>query len=180
MNVYVKDPQQQAQACVIWMHGLGADAQDMAGLAAQLPVNIPIRHVSIDAPVRPVTINNRMPMRAWYDIAGVKLTDREDSEGIGQSESLIRQVIDNQRSAGFASEQIFLAGFSASSFSAIVSAEISTMSIGLASFGIDFLYSFLSSSFVGVYALRPCWIASLAAAMTMVKARIASSFPGIG
>lgn len=112
MNVYVKDPQQQAQACVIWMHGLGADAQDMAGLAAQLPVNIPICHVSIDAPVRPVTINNRMPMRAWYDIAGVKLTDREDSEGIGQSESLIRQVIDNQRSAGFASEQIFLAGFS--------------------------------------------------------------------
>ena len=112
MNVYVKDPQQQAQACVIWMHGLGADAQDMAGLAAQLPLSVAIRHVFIDAPVRPVTMNNHMPMRAWYDILGTALTDREDSEGIKRSEEIIRQVIDAQIAEGFASEQIFLAGFS--------------------------------------------------------------------
>ena len=112
MNVYIKEPQQPAQACVIWMHGLGADAQDMAGLAEQLSVSAPIRHVFIDAPVRPVTLNNHMPMRAWYDIVGMKLTDREDREGILQSEGLIRQVIDAQMASGFASEQIFLAGFS--------------------------------------------------------------------
>lgn len=112
LNVYVKEPQQQAQACVIWMHGLGADAQDMAGLAAQLPVTVAIRHVFIDAPVRPVTINNHVPMRAWYDIVGVKLIDREDHEGILQSELMIRQVIDSQLAEGFVSEQIFLAGFS--------------------------------------------------------------------
>ncbi len=112
MNVYVKEPQQQAQACVIWMHGLGADAQDMAGLAAQLPVTVAIRHVFIDAPVRAVTINNHMPMRAWYDIVGIKLTDREDREGIFQSEAMIRDVIDSQLAEGFVSEQIFLAGFS--------------------------------------------------------------------
>ncbi len=112
LNVYVKEPQQQAQACVIWMHGLGADAQDMAGLAAQLPVSVAIRHVFIDAPVRAVTINNHMPMRAWYDIVGIKLTDREDREGIFQSEAMIREVIDSQLAEGFVSEQIFLAGFS--------------------------------------------------------------------
>mgnify|MGYP000284662390 CR=1 FL=1 len=112
LNVYVKEPQQQAQACVIWMHGLGADAQDMAGLAAQLPITVAIRHVFIDAPVRPVTINNYVPMRAWYDIVGMKLTDREDRDGILQSESMIRQVVDDQLAEGFSSEQIFLAGFS--------------------------------------------------------------------
>lgn len=112
LNVYIKEPQQPAQACVIWMHGLGADAQDMAGLATQLPVTVAIRHVFIDAPVRPVTINNHMPMRAWYDIVGMQLTDREDHVGILQSESMIRQVIDEQLEEGFVSEQIFLAGFS--------------------------------------------------------------------
>jgi phospholipase/carboxylesterase len=112
LNVYIKDPQQDAQACVIWMHGLGADAQDMAGLASQLPVAVAIRHVFMDAPVRPVTLNNNMPMRAWYDILGMALTDREDHQGIKQSEDLIRQVVDNQVAEGFSTEQIFLAGFS--------------------------------------------------------------------
>ena len=112
LNIYIKEPQQPAQACVIWMHGLGADAQDMAGLAEQLSVTIPIRHVFIDAPVRPVTLNNHMPMRAWYDIVGMKLTDREDREGILQSDGIIRQVIEAQMASGFVPEQIFLAGFS--------------------------------------------------------------------
>ena len=112
LNVYVKEPQQQAQACVIWMHGLGADAQDMVGLVEQLPLTVAIRHVFLDAPVRPVGLNNNMPMRAWYNILGMKLTDREDSEGVRQSEGLIRQVIDTQLTEGFTSDQIFLAGFS--------------------------------------------------------------------
>ena len=54
MSVYIKDPNKPALACVIWMHGLGADAQDMAGLAEQLPLKVPVRHVFMDAPVRPV------------------------------------------------------------------------------------------------------------------------------
>jgi phospholipase/carboxylesterase len=114
LNVYVKEPQKPAQACVIWMHGLGADAQDMMGLAAQLqlPLTVSLRHVFIDAPVRPVTLNNNMPMRAWYDILGMKLTDREDSQGIKSSEVIIREVIDAQLADGFVAEQIFLAGFS--------------------------------------------------------------------
>ncbi len=112
MNVYVKEPQQPAQACVIWMHGLGADAQNMVGLASQLPVTVAIRHVFMEAPVRPITINRHAPMRAWYDIVGVELTDREDRDGIVQSESMIRQVVDNQLAEGFSSERIFLAGFS--------------------------------------------------------------------
>lgn len=113
MSVYTKEPQQQAQACVIWMHGLGADASDMMGLADQLPIHdVAIRHVFIDAPHRPVTLNGGMVMPAWYDILGMKLVDREDKNGIEQSEQLIRKVIESQLNDGFKSTQIFLAGFS--------------------------------------------------------------------
>lgn len=112
MNVNIKDPQQQAQACVIWMHGLGADGNNMAGVANQLGMTTPVRHVFIDAPVRPVTLNNHMPMRAWYDIVGMKLTDREDRDGLMRSEGMIHQIIENQLTDGFKPNQIFLAGFS--------------------------------------------------------------------
>lgn len=112
LNVSIKHPTEKAQACIIWLHGLGASADDMAGLAEQLPLTENIRHVLVDAPIRPVTINNHMPMRAWYDIVGTNLSDREDREGILQSKNLIMEVIHAQLAEGFESKQIFLAGFS--------------------------------------------------------------------
>ena len=90
MNVYTKEPQEQAKACMIWMHGLGSDANDMMGLVNQLPITAPLRHVFMDAPVRPVTLNQGMPMRAWYDILGTELTDREDEKGIKDSQERVR------------------------------------------------------------------------------------------
>jgi phospholipase/carboxylesterase len=113
LSIYVKDSKKPAKACVIWMHGLGADAQDMAQLAEQFQNHeYPMRHVFLDAPVRKVTINNGMSMRAWYDITGITLTARHDDAGIQESFNLIRQVIETQIHEGFTSEQIFLAGFS--------------------------------------------------------------------
>ncbi|MBA2657770.1 MAG: carboxylesterase [Tatlockia sp.] len=111
MNVYKKEPKQQAKACVIWMHGLGADASDMMGLVEQLSIDeLPLRHIFLNAPVRPVTLNGGMAMRAWYDIVGMQLTDREDKEGIEQSASFINQSYEEQVKAGVAN--IFFAGFS--------------------------------------------------------------------
>jgi phospholipase/carboxylesterase len=104
------------------MHGLGADGKDMQAVAEQLPLRFPVRHVFIDAPVRPVTLNNHMSMRAWYDIVGLKVTDRDDRAGILQSETLIRRVIDAQCADGFSSNQIFLAGFSQGAAMALVTA----------------------------------------------------------
>ncbi len=112
LNLYVKDPAQKAKACIIWMHGLGANAQDMMGLAEQLSLHQAVRHVFLDAPIRSVTLNNGLPMRAWYDIVGIRLNDREDRDGITQSQQMIRQAIQAQVSEGFIPEQIFLAGFS--------------------------------------------------------------------
>lgn len=111
--MYISEPKGQAQACVIWMHGLGADASDMVGLADQLIINdVLLRHVFIDAPSRPVTLNGGMVMPAWYDILGTELVDREDKQGIEQSELLIRRIIESQMKDGFALGQIILAGFS--------------------------------------------------------------------
>ena len=131
LNVYIKEPQQQAQACVIWMHGLGADAYDMVGLVDQLELDeVAIRHVFMDAPVRAVTLNNGMSMRAWYDILGMKLTDREDKVGIEASQALIHKVFDTQISEGFSAGQIFLAGFSQGGAMALYSALQMTSALG--------------------------------------------------
>ena len=112
MSVYEKDPHSAPQACIIWMHGLGSDAQNMMGIAEAFPIEPAIKHIFLDAPVRPITINNNMPMRAWYNILGVKLTDREDKNGILDSSKIVQDVIDAQIAKGFNSKQIFLAGFS--------------------------------------------------------------------
>lgn len=111
-NVYILDPKTPAQACMIWMHGLGSDAHDMMSLANQLSLSAPIRHVCLNAPIRPVTINNHMLMRGWYDIVGFNASDREDRVGILSSEALIHDVLESQLKEGFKSEQLFLAGFS--------------------------------------------------------------------
>lgn len=112
MNAVVIESEKKAEACVIWMHGLGASADDMAGLASQLPLKVPMRHVALNAPIRPVTLNQHMPMPAWYDIVGMKLTDREDHAGILESEHIILNAIEQQVAEGFTHKQIFLAGFS--------------------------------------------------------------------
>ncbi|KTC66858.1 phospholipase/carboxylesterase [Legionella birminghamensis] len=113
MNVYTKEPNTPPLASMIWMHGLGADASDMAGLAAQYPISaLPIRHVFMNAPMRAVTINGGMHMPAWYDIVGFELTDREDDAGIKESAKQINAAIQSQLDAGMSENQIILAGFS--------------------------------------------------------------------
>ena len=112
MSTLIHEPQEKADACIIWMHGLGSNAQDMMGLAHALRLKNAVRHVSLQAPIQRVTVNNGMMMPAWYDITGVKLTDREDSAGICKSEAVIREVIASEIKKGIAPEHIFLAGFS--------------------------------------------------------------------
>ena len=55
-------------ASVIWLHGLGADATDFEPLVPMLDIEASVRFIFPNAPVRPVTINGGMEMRAWYDI----------------------------------------------------------------------------------------------------------------
>ena len=99
---------------VIWLHGLGADGHDFAPIVPQLvdSAGPPLRFVFPHAPVRPVTVNNGMSMRAWYDIAAFDLLARQDVAGMRASVGEVETLIAREHSRGVPSERIVLAGFS--------------------------------------------------------------------
>ncbi|HVT35270.1 MAG TPA: dienelactone hydrolase family protein [Nevskiaceae bacterium] len=113
-DVIVIDPPARASAAVIWLHGLGASGDDFVPIVPELglPAGHGIRFVFPHAPVRAVTINGGMQMRAWYDITGLSRTALADRAGIEASQQLVEQLIAQQRAAGIASEKIVIAGFS--------------------------------------------------------------------
>lgn len=102
------------QWAVIWLHGLGADGHDFAPLVPELvrPGWPSLRFVFPHAPVRAVTINNGVRMRAWYDIVGMDFPTRADSEGVDQSILQTGALIDRERARGIDPQRILLAGFS--------------------------------------------------------------------
>jgi phospholipase/carboxylesterase len=91
---------------VIWLHGLGADGHDFEPIVPELSLPRPVRFVFPHAPVRPVTINQGMRMRAWYDIFQFG-GGPEDEAGIRASQKLVEGLI-----ASESGKKIVLAGFS--------------------------------------------------------------------
>ncbi|HEY4975489.1 MAG TPA: hypothetical protein VII41_17890, partial [Steroidobacteraceae bacterium] len=102
------------QACVIWLHGLGADGHDFepAVPALTLPGAHALRFVLPHAPVRAVTLNGGARMRAWYDIRGFDRNAAQDESGVRASDAAIRALIQRENERGIATERIVLAGFS--------------------------------------------------------------------
>ncbi len=100
------------QLAVIFLHGLGADGHDFEPIVPELGLRMPVRFVFPHAPVRPVTINGGMAMRAWYDILGFSAKATEDAAGIRTSAAAVTQLIDREVERGIAAERIVLAGFS--------------------------------------------------------------------
>ena len=101
-------------AAIIWMHGLGADGHDFEPLVPELldASMPPLRFVFPHAPVRPVTINNGYPMRAWYDIIGIDRRSAEDFAGIRESADAVTALIRAENARGIETARIMLAGFS--------------------------------------------------------------------
>lgn len=108
------EPNTEATACVIWLHGLGDSGAGFAPIvpALKLPTNHSIRFIFPHAPERPVTINQGYVMRAWYDIKSMDLHNRADMDGVLESEASIHQLIEEQINAGIPADKIILAGFS--------------------------------------------------------------------
>lgn len=108
------EPTTPARRAVIWLHGLGADGHDFAGIESQLglPADHGIRFIYPHAPMRPVTINGGYVMRAWYDIYELGPGMREDQPGITASAASVLGMIQGQLDQGIAPRQIVLAGFS--------------------------------------------------------------------
>ena len=101
-------------ASIIVLHGLGADGNDFVPIAEELrldPVG-PVRFIFPHAPVRPVTINGGMAMRAWYDLLQADLVRREDETGLRASRLDIEALIARERQRGIPASRIVLMGFS--------------------------------------------------------------------
>lgn len=104
------EPSQPAEASVIWLHGLGADASDFEPIVPMLELQAPTRFVFPNAPVRPVTINAGMEMRAWYDID--PRSPLSGTEDIRTSAAAIESLVAREVERGVPEKRIVLAGFS--------------------------------------------------------------------
>lgn len=99
---------------VIWLHGLGADGHDFEPIVPELrlPPSLPLRFVFPHAPVRSVTINGGMAMRAWYDILSLDSKGRADAKGVEESTALLEALVDREVERGIVADKIVIAGFS--------------------------------------------------------------------
>jgi phospholipase/carboxylesterase len=99
---------------VIWLHGLGADGHDFGPIVPELglPGRLPLRFVFPHAPVRPVTINAGMSMRAWYDVASFDRSGPQDEDGIRASAAMLEGLVAREQERGIPHERIVVAGFS--------------------------------------------------------------------
>jgi phospholipase/carboxylesterase len=114
LECVVRDTGPQPTATVIWLHGLGADGNDFVPVVPELalPASLPVRFVFPHAPVRPVTINNGFPMRAWYDFTNADFSSRADLAGVKQSQQQVAALVARERHRGIAAARIVIAGFS--------------------------------------------------------------------
>lgn len=111
LDTIERNPNQEADASIIWMHGLGADGHDFEPIVDAL--NLPgVRFILPHAPYRAVSINNGYEMRAWFDIFGLDADSPQDETGIRQSRQEIEALIAKEKAKGIAAHRIVLAGFS--------------------------------------------------------------------
>jgi len=102
-----------ASASVIFSHGLGDTAIGWYQVISEIALELPwISFVLPTAPTRPVTINNKIPMHAWYDIISSNNRAFEECPGLDESRQFINELIQQQVNAGIPHDRIVLGGFS--------------------------------------------------------------------
>ena len=101
-------------SAVFWLHGLGADGHDFAGIVPELtlPAHIGVRFVFPHAPMRPVTINGGMVMRAWYDIALGEGGFVQNGAQLTESVDILGRLIERELDRGIPVTRVVVAGFS--------------------------------------------------------------------
>jgi len=109
----ILQPQKPADACVIWLHGLGADRYDFLPVAEALQETLlTTRFVLPQAPTCAVTINGGYAMPSWYDIKAMSPARSISEQELNESADTVVALIEAQKSAGIDASRIFLAGFS--------------------------------------------------------------------
>lgn len=113
-NALIVESLQPADACVIWLHGLGADRSDFEPVARMLQPQLPsTRFILPQAPTQAVTINGGYAMPSWYDILSISPGKRAiNSEQLESSTQQLISLMEQQRDSGISPTRVFLAGFS--------------------------------------------------------------------
>lgn len=112
-------PQEEAEASVIWLHGLGASGHDFEDVPPLLELPR-VRFVFPHAPNRPVTINMGLIMPAWFDVRGLgsraedgaPASADEDERGVRDSAAHVAALIERERERGVPPERVVVGGFS--------------------------------------------------------------------
>lgn len=114
LDSIIIETQEQPDAAVIWLHGLGADGNDFVPIIEQLhlPAHFAVRFIFPHAPIRPITINQGYQIPGWYDISSLSIVEQEDNEGINESSAILKRLCEEQESSGITASRIVLAGFS--------------------------------------------------------------------
>lgn len=109
----ILQPTLDADACVIWLHGLGADRYDFLPVAEALQEHLrTTRFVLPQAPTRAVTINGGWAMPSWYDILAMNPARAINHEQLEASALQLIALIEAQIDSGLDPRRIVLAGFS--------------------------------------------------------------------
>ena len=108
------EPSQPADACVIWLHGLGASGDDFVPVVPHLKLSDAnhIRFIFPHAPAIPVTCNSGYVMPAWYDILALTEIRKVNTQDLQQSTQRITDIIQQQMAQGIAAKRIVVIGFS--------------------------------------------------------------------
>ena len=113
-SVEIETGRDEPQGSVIWLHGLGADGHDFEPIVPELrlPEEFGVRFIFPHAPMRPVTINGGMKMRAWFDILSFDRDGLADEAGVRASTEILEDLIRRERDRGIDASKIVVAGFS--------------------------------------------------------------------
>lgn len=89
----ILEPSDPPRFNVVWLHGLGVDGEDLVPLAEAMTCPWPVRHILPHASIRPVTLNQGWPMRAWFDMTGPDLMEGVCRREIVQSAETLWQEL---------------------------------------------------------------------------------------
>ncbi|MGO4999378.1 alpha/beta hydrolase [Oceanisphaera sp. W20_SRM_FM3] len=114
LNAIIKNTAVDPDACIIWLHGLGANGHDFEPIVPELglPTGSAIRFIFPHAPQIAVTVNGGHRMPAWYDIIAMNIDREVDERQLRVSARAIQALIEQQIEQGIDSRRIILAGFS--------------------------------------------------------------------
>ena len=110
----VINKQENPKALVIWLHGLGADSSDFKDIVGRLNL-LDIEFILPNAPFRPITVNQGLSMRGWYDIKGTHKSidfNYQDDPGLISSMRRIEEIIAERMKELDKSTKIIIVGFS--------------------------------------------------------------------